>query len=109
MNADLSRKELKATSAALPVAMEIAKERLGTGEYADHSMLLRDLTTEQLDEFIRISRELKGSIDGYLIPASAPASFFPVPEETRLMVSRSNLSGGKLSKATLPILWPPRA
>jgi hypothetical protein len=34
--------------AALAVAMKVPKERLGIGEYVDSSMLLRDLTTEQL-------------------------------------------------------------
>jgi hypothetical protein len=64
----LSTKELKAASAALAVAMEVAKERLGKGEYVDPSMLLRDLTTEQLDEFIQICRELERSFDRLIPP-----------------------------------------
>jgi hypothetical protein len=50
---------LKAASTALTVAIEVAKERLGKGECIDASMLLRGLTEAQLDEFVRICRELE--------------------------------------------------
>jgi hypothetical protein len=70
----LSTKELKASSAALAVAMKVPKERLGIGEYVDSSMLLRDLTTEQLEEFIRICRELKRNFDENLTPTGLRAA-----------------------------------
>ena len=68
MEVDMSTKELKAASTALTVAIEVAKERLGKGECIEASMLLRGLTEAQLDEFIRICRELERFFDSKLIP-----------------------------------------
>jgi hypothetical protein len=56
---DMSNKELKAASTACSVASEIAKRRLGKGEYVDPGILLQGFTDKQLDEFIRICRELE--------------------------------------------------
>ena len=41
------------------------------GDCLEPGMLLRGFTEAQLREFVRICRELEGSLDGYLIPAGA--------------------------------------
>ena len=71
MDVDLSTKELKAASTAFAVAAEIVRKHLGEGDCLEPGMLLRGFTEAQLREFVRICRELEGSLDGYLIPASA--------------------------------------
>ena len=63
----MSSKELKAASMACKIAAEIAKRRLGKGEYVDLGILLAGFTDKQLDEFIQIMRELETDFDG-LIP-----------------------------------------
>jgi hypothetical protein len=59
MDVDMSNKELIAASTACAVASEIAKRQLGKGEYVDPGILLQGFTDKQLDEFIRICRELE--------------------------------------------------
>jgi hypothetical protein len=59
----LSTKELKAASTAFAVAQEIARKRLGKGDCVDPGILLRGMTKEQLDEFVRVCRELERGFD----------------------------------------------
>jgi hypothetical protein len=70
MNVDLSTDQLKTISLALAVGIEVARERLGKGEYVDPSMLLRALPEEDLKKFVRISQQLENDLDRRYIPQS---------------------------------------
>jgi hypothetical protein len=68
MYIDMSNKELRAASTVCAVGSEIAKRRLGKGEYVHPGILLQGFTDKQLDEFIRICRELEKEFDD-MIPS----------------------------------------
>ena len=80
---DMSTKEMRAASAAFSVATEIAKERLGEGEYVNPGMLLQGLTEVQLREFVRICRELELYFDRKLIshPEGSVVVVKPIPPD----------------------------
>ena len=62
MEIDMSSKELKAASTACKIAAEIAKRRLGKDEYLDLGILLQGFPDKQLDEFVRVMRELEENL-----------------------------------------------
>jgi hypothetical protein len=79
---DMSNKELKTASTACAIAMEIARNRLGRGEISPE-LMLAGYTKTQLDEFVRVCRELERDFERNIryVPEGSVKIVLPEPPE----------------------------